>query len=318
MSMTVDTLIQNLESKANSFSNSAFDFSVRGLNTAYGAPITIPDQVIAYVTPGNNPLTIALPPEWNNADTLALVKELMDTLNAFFAKYFPNISTEYTDWINLLEQHIAAGVPIHEDNAEANLMRQELDAVEGARNKHTIRSGYSNRGFQLPPGVLVRDTLNDIDTRSAKLVTQSIGTASSATDGVVGAYKTLLSTAIATDSARVYALKAMSDLMRTAVDMYGANNDKKVALLRAQSEAVQATIAYYKAELALDDANTKIYDQNTKLRLQRFAVDGEFFGKNEGLQVQSALAASAQAARIAQAAYSALNTIVSSSTVGFS
>lgn len=317
MTQTIDTLIGNLESKAQNFSNQAFGYTVQGMQTSAGAPVVIPEQVIAYLTPGANQINISLPPDWDKAATLDIVNDIMVTLNAFFAKYYPAVSTEYTDWINKIASLVQNGVPIHEDNAKANLLNQQMDSYDGIRKQRAIREGYANRGYSLPPGVMVKAVLDDIDIRTEQLVGKSIGAANAATGQMVSSYKQVLSTAISTDRARTHAINAMSDLMRTASAMYSSDNEKKLAQLKAHAAAIEATLAYYRAELELDRINTNIYAQNADLRTQRFAVDGSFFGKNEGLQVQSAVSAAAQAARIAQAAYSALNTVVSASTVGF-
>ena len=316
MATTVDTLISNLDARVNHASLVASNYTGQAKTTAAGEPITIPDVVIQYVSSIDKP-KIELPPEWDNEDTLAVVGQLVGTLNAFFDAYFPTVSTEYTDWISLLSGLVQDGVPVLEDNEQLNLMRQKIDEAEGKRNKHTTRSQYSNAGYSLPPGSMVRDTLNDIDIRSERLMMQSISTAQQLTSDVINSYKQVISTALSVDDSRKHALKVMSDMMAVAADMHTANTEKKVALLRAKSETVQAMLAYYKAESTLDDVNTKIYEQNVKLRVQRYDADANFFGKNEGLQVRAGIAAADHAARISAAAYSALNTIVSASTVGF-
>ena len=316
MSMTVDTLIQNLESQANSYNNTSYGYTLTAKNQVAGDSLSTDAQFVNYIAP---PSTVGLvvPSGTSGVPTTQIVAALHAELTLYFNKFFPNISTQYNIWIAEIADAVTSGVPLTLDNETANRQAQSFGEAEGIRARRKLRSGFAGRGYSMPPGVMVGMVLDESDARTEQLITGAIGNANKATDQVIATYKTVLATAISTSDARVAAVNAMSALIKTAAAIYATDVESKVAILKAQAAAADAALAYYSAELKLDGINTNLYKQNVQLATQRFEKDGQLFFRNEAAQVDAAIAAATEAGKIAQAAFSSLNTIVSSSTAGF-
>lgn len=318
MTYTVDTLIANLESKANAFYNAGFGYTNAAQGQVAGDAQAIEAKAVGYVAPPSTTTIDGDLPSWlYNSPAATIVKNLRAELELYFGKFFPNINTQYDVWIGHLVTAVNNGVPLTLDNHVANAQRQAFDKAEGMRAQRAIRASWSARGHCLPAGGMVGDILDESDKRTEQLIQGAIGSANQATEQVLNSYKTIISTALSTADARVAAVNAMSALISTAADIYRTDAEAKVAIARARVAAAEAALAYYSAETRLDSLNTNLYRQNTQFGVQRFGKDAELFFKNEAKQVDTAIAGAEQAAKIAQAAYSALNTVVSASTVGF-
>lgn len=393
MAMTVDTLIQNLETQASSFSNSAFARAKSAGEVAAGSMMWVPETDGWYLDENGvpkkandgPPMPVPAPPpkapdtddidpvlfppgfapppllkrkkpesppvlgmwthpDWDAKHAQLFVAKMMATLNYFFRTYFPDLddnvyqrwmisrglatapvgggptatTSTYEQWLTQLQQGIASGPPAWQDNSQANLFRQHLDAVQGARNKREIRSAFANRGHELPPGVLIGATMDDIDARTVALTAGAVDAANAATSQLAQSYQQLLSTAISTRQSRVEAINAMSELMRATTAMYNGSIETRSAYISAHIAAAEKLITFQRGKLELDSINDQSHAKYSGMHADALLKNGSTFAKSEGMQVQSAIAAANQAARIAAAAYSALNTVVSASTVGFS
>lgn len=316
MSMSVDTLIANLASQANSYNNAAYSYTTTAKNQVAGESQSISLRKQDYIAPPatKDVLTITLA---EDRTTKEIVDDLKQKLNHYFDTFFPDVSDQYDVWIDKIKRAVERGVPLTLDNLEANRQAQDIDAGAGKRAQRTIRAGWASKGYSLPPGGLVGMVMDETDVRTEKLIAGAIGSANKATNAVVSAYKAVLSAAASTEEARISAINAMSNLIKTAAAIYSTETDAKVALYRERTAAAEAAMAYYAAETRLDGINTNLYKQNIQLEVQRFEADGKLFQRNEAAQAQAAIASAEEAGKIAQAAFSSLNTIVSSSTAGF-
>jgi hypothetical protein len=319
MAQTVDTLIQNLSNQAQSYSDTAYYYTSLAREEVTGAALTTDVQFVPYITkPSDTSQLDTSVPGWlQNAPAAAIVANLRADLERYFNEFFPNISENYNLWLAQLKRLVEEGTPLIEDNAKKNLMAQTFDTAEGKRAARKLRSGYSGKGLDLPAGVMVGAILDETDVRTEKLIDGAVTAANQAQQKHLNDYKTIISTAISTADARVAAVNAMSTLIQTAAAAYTSQIDAKVAVYKARAAAAQAALAYYEAESKLDEINTNLYKQNVDFAVQRFEVDGKLFFRTENAQVSAAIAAAEQSGTIAQASYSALNTIVSASTAGF-
>lgn len=316
MSMTVDTLIQNLSNQANSYNNISYGYTHTAGQQVEGNAQSTDSQFVNYIGPPST-TGLTIPPSIAGMPSTQIVAALQAELNLYFNTFFPNISTQYNIWISEIADAVTTGVPLTLDNETANQQAQSFDEAAGIRARRKIRSGFSGKGYTLAPGAMVGMVLDESDERTERLITGAIGSANKATDQVISTYKTVLATAISTADARVAAVNAMSALIKTAAAIYSTEVESKIAMLKAQAAAADAALAYYSAELKLDQINTNLYKQNVQLATQRFEQDGKLFFRNESAQVDAAIAGAVEAGKIAQAAFSSLNTIVSSSTAGF-
>ncbi len=318
MSITVDSLINNLSTKANAYNLTAYNYTYEAELQVEGDSQSTDARFVPYITPVNGTqLDTTLPAGLSGVPTTQIVDNLRAELELYFNQFFPDISTQYTLWLAEIARAVTTGVPLTLDNETANQQAQVFGEAEGIRTRRKLRAGFAGRGYSLPPGALVGMVLDESDSRTEQLITGAIGNANKATEQVLSAYKTVLSTAISTADARIAAVNAMSDLIKTAAGVYSADVDAKVAILKARAAAADAALAYYTAELKLDSVNSNLYKQNVQLSVQRFEKDGSLFFRNESAQVEAAVAGAMGAGEIAQAAFSSLNTIVSASTAGF-
>lgn len=318
MSMTVDTLIENLTTASNHFNNTAYGWTINAQNQVSGDPQATDGLSVNYLPARKGTGLNVDPPEGlSDKSALKIVKELKEDLERYFEDFFPDISDDYLDWIEEIKEAVKIGVPIRLDNKLMNQKAQILDTPVGARAQRKIRAVWAGRGYSMPPGAMLGMIVDETDERTERLVAGAIGSAEKATEQIIGAYKTVIKTAISTMAARQDALNAMSDLIKASAGIYAADIDAKLALYKARGAAAEAAMAYYSAETQLDKVNTDLYKFNVALSTQRFSVDGGLFFRNEAAQVEAAIASAQEAGKIAQAAFSSLNTIVSSSTVGF-
>lgn len=318
MSMTVDTLISNLTTQANSYNNAAYGYTSTAMTQVAGDALSTDAQFVSYITPPTtNTLDSTLPAGLAGTPTQQLVDNLRGELELYFAQFFPDISTQYNTWIAEIADAVTKGVPLTLDNQTANRQAQTMGEAEGIRIRRKLREGWAGKGYSLVPGAMVGMVLDESDERTEKLISGAISSANKATEQVLSTYKTVLSTAISTADARVAAVNAMSALIKTAAGIYSTQVDAQIAMYKARAAAADAALAYYSAEVKLDTINTNLYKQNVQLATQRFEKDGQLFFRNEGAQVDAAIAGAVEAGKIAQAAFSSLNTIVSSSTAGF-
>jgi hypothetical protein len=318
MSMTVDTLIQNLSTQANAYNSAAYNYTYQATEQVKGDAQSTDSRFVPYIVPSiANQLDTTIPPELYGVPTTQIVDGLRAELELYFNEFFPDISTQYTTWIAEIADAVSTGVPLTLDNETANRQAQVFGEAEGIRIQRKLRAAWAGKGYTLPPGAMVGMVLDESDTRTEQLITGAIGNANKATDQVLSTYKIVLATALATSDARVAAVNAMSALIKTAAAIYSTDVDAKIAILKARAAAADAALAYYSAELKLDSVNTGLYKQNVQLAVQRFEKDGSLFFRNEGAQVESAIAGAVEAGKIAQAAFLSLNTIVSASTAGF-
>lgn len=316
MAMSIDTLIQNLSAAAESASATAYGYTNAASEEAKQTPLAVGDARVSYLTPSGNRLNVDLPAGLAKTASRA-VGDLIDELDRFYAAFFPNVSAQYQAWLTRLAERLADGdIPLT-DNAAQNRYEQAMDRATGMRNATAIRAEWAARGYGLPPGEMVRAIQTDTDTRSEQLLARSVSAANQAVSELTGSYTTLLNAALATSDARITAIKAMTEMIRVTGQAYKLNADLQANVLHARSAAAQAAMAYYKAELELDDINTKLYQQNIGFDIQRFEKSAGYFMRNEADQTNAALARAGQAGRIAQAAYSALNTVTGASNVGF-
>ena len=318
MSMSVDTLITNLTNQANAYNSAAYGYTYTAMTQVAGDALSTDARSVDYIAPPTtNTLDTTLPAGLAGTPTQAIVDSLRGELELYFDQFFPDISTQYNIWIGEMADAVTNGVPLTLDNQTANLQAQTMGEAEGIRIQRKLRAGWAGKGYSLVPGAMVGMVLDESDERTEKLISGAISNANKATEQVLSTYKTVLSTAISTADARVAAVNAMSALIKTAAAIYSTDVEAKVAMYKARAAAADATLAYYSAEIRLDTINTNLYKQNVQLATQRFEKDGQLFFRNEGAQVEAAIAGAVEAGKIAQAAFSSLNTIVSSSTAGF-
>jgi hypothetical protein len=318
MSMTVDTLINNLSTRANAYNQTSYNYTYDAELQVEGDSQSTDARFVPYINPvSGTQLDTTLPAGLSGVPTTQIVDNLRAELELYFNQFFPDISTQYTLWLAEIARAVTTGVPLTLDNETANQQAQVFGEAEGIRAQRKLRAGFAGRGYSLPPGALVGMVLDESDSRTEQLITGAISNANKATEQVLSAYKTVLSTAMSTADARIAAVNAMSDLIKTAAGVYSADVDAKVAILKARAAAADAALAYYASELKLDSVNSNLYKQNVQLSVQRFEKDGSLFFRNESAQVEAAIAGAMGAGEIAQAAFSSLNTIVSSSTAGF-
>lgn len=316
---TIDGIINFLDASAQSFASAAYGFSSSAQSYANAWPPHLGYASANYLSPisATTDITDCLPPHLKISPVTDVVKNIHNDLVAYYTKYFPAISTEYTQWLNRLAHHIHNGVPVYENNELQNRYAQESAKNSNARTQRKLRAQHAARGFSLPSGMLLADTYDTVDELYTRAMEQSVATATKATQQLTDTYKTLISTALATDQSRLEALSAMSNLVRAAAGRYDAEMDRRAAIMSLRAAAINTTLAYYEAELKLDSINTNIYKANTDLFVSRFDKQAELLFKIAKQKVDAAIAAADSAAMIAQAAYASLSSVASSSQVSF-
>jgi hypothetical protein len=314
MGIPVDTLITALEEQASAYNQTAYGYTVTAAASVLGNAGSIPTRTGWYAQANGQRLADIPPVTITPAD---VVSDVQAALQRYFNQFFPSVSTQYNIWLAEIADAVTSGVPLTLDNETANRQAQSFGEAEGIRARRKLRSGFAGRGYSMPPGVMVGMVLDESDARTEQLITGAIGNANKATDQVIATYKTVLATAISTSDARVAAVRAMTDLILAAANVYSTEIDAQVAVMRAQEAATKAVLAYHDAEIRLDSANTNLYRQNSQLVVRRFEQEGQLFYMREAAQIEAAIAGAVEAGKIAQAAYSSLNTIVSASTAGF-
>ncbi len=312
---SVDELIETIAVESRRYYDWAYAATNDARAFAGGSPVSVNPEYVQYIQkPTITPLDTGL---GSGVAATSIVAGLRDDLERYFNAFFPDVNARYAQWITQLKTAVETGVPLTLDNQLLNAQNQALDTAEGVRTKRKIRAEFSGRGYQLPPGAMVAAVLDESDMRTEKLITGAIGSANRAVDEVISSYKTVISASIATSDARVAAINAMSELIQVSASMYTAQSESTVALYRARSAAAEAAIALYNAELKVDEINASLYNKNVQIGLQNYEKVVQMYLRNEKFQVEAAVAGAHTAGKVAQAAFSALNTIVGSSTAGF-
>lgn len=310
MAITVDTLIGDIQTDSLAHAAQAYGFVESARATAAGTPPVVGGKAVTYVTPtGFTTLSIAVP--------AGVAQTVSDSLEAYFNKYFPDISTQFNAWLAALRQRVESGVPHVLPNDVANAQAQALDHAAGVRASRVSRSSVAAKGYSLPPGVLVGAILDESDQRTERLVAGAINSANTAGDALIKSYQTVISAALSASDARVAALNAMSALIREQAAAITLDAESRASMVGVKIAAARAAMAYYQALVNLDSTNTALLRTNANFEVTRFSKEGGLFYQNEEEQVRAAIAAAVEAGRVAQGAYSSLNTIVSASTVGF-
>lgn len=315
MATSVDTMISNLNSQVVRFANESVGFAVSAGNAASGSWMGVPSAEISYST--------SKPSKPGKAgDYKAQVDEYLESfgkqLQEYFCRYFPSISGEYLSHLAAVEDAVKGDSAFKfADNSFTNQLAQDMDSRQGERTKRELRNSFAARGFSLPPGPLFEATFDDRDKRSEALAAKSAQVAQAGSLEVVSSFGTILSTAMQTQTARTEAIMAMASLINDALAAYRAQGELTMLPLLRYGQQVEKALAYYQAEIKLDRMNAQRYKYNVNSATNRFSKDSDLFFMREGEQVRAAHAAAEAASDVAKAAFSALNTVVSASTVGF-
>jgi len=312
--MNVDTLIDNLTAIVLSKSNTAISYTNQARLIAAGEWDGIAGASLSYATK----------PSFGQSKSseIGQINEYLtgfgDQLEAFYCKFFPDISAEYMDWLGHIRAIMAGEREVPRlDNATGNELAQSFDARQGERNKEDLRIAWSGRGYRLPPGALFKDTRRDVEMRSESLAKGAMERADAATGEVVQTFSRVLAASLNTFDSKIAAVNAVSDLILAALRAYKDNAGVWINDYERKTLAIEKVLAYYEAERKVDQLNTDLYRKNSGYVVNKFVKNADMHFTIAEQQSRAASAASEQAANIARAAYSSLNSIVSASTVGF-
>lgn len=331
MATSIDELIQQIELDAQGYTTDATVTLSNALHDITGSNPTI-DPSLALVEVGEHTvigidgkayvikdryvaqsnfttLPVELPPD--------IQSQITDTLKSVFDSFFPNLEDTYNSWVTKLTSAISSGPRYMYDNSAASTQAQLMDTQAGIRASRTIRAEVSNKGYMMPPGLLVGMILDETDIRTERLVGIGIENATTATMKYVEGYKAVINAALAANDARIAAVEALAGYIRAEAGLIEATAQAKASVLQVRAAAAKAALAYYNAEVRLDEVNTSVFKANQDLALRRYTKEGSLWFRNMGDQVEDKMVLAEIAAKLAQSSFSAMNTVASASTYGF-
>jgi hypothetical protein len=317
MAVDIEALIANAENRADA-QLSAASSAIRDAITAsqgYASPIYNPlEYHIAAVEPSvpdveNASLTY-------EAQRDQLIALLTDELANFYTTYYPLAADAFDEAVNWMVNVITVGGTGLAPGVEEQLWQRGRDRIvaDGLRAEAQIMDEFSARGFSLPSGAMtaridaarfesmkaVGDLSRDVTIRQAEIEIENLRFA---VDQAV--------------RARMGAMAAASDYIRAL--MSGPDIAARVASINSDAKArmMSATADLYRARLARDELAMKVPYTNTTegVKVTGLFMDGFYKGIQN--RVTAAVAGAESYGRSAQAALASLNSVASSSQVGF-
>ena len=302
----VDNVISTAESAAGLWAASADIAAWKAVTAADG-----------YSTLANVPLTYSLTaveppvPEIENTITTYeaqrdfLVKLMTDKLTEFFTIYYPLSTDGYDEGTEWLIDTITNGGTGITPAVENQIWQRDRDRViaEGARADSQTLLQFSQRGYSLPAGVMVKQLQANRFEQLAKLQAQSRDVAIKQADIEVENLRFAVDKAV---SARLTALAAAADYLRAVTG--GFESAVRISNLEAQAKAslMAATADLYRARLQRDEIAMRVPFQVSDNTLRVGQLNQDAFYKGIGAKVDAAGTAAGVYGAMAQAALSAL------------
>lgn len=317
MATDIDQLISNAELRANNALGQASAASNAAISASHGGayPIFTP---MAYALAAVEP---AVPDVENSTLTYEsqrdkLIAMLTDELANYFITYYPLASDAFDEAINWMVNAITVGGTGLNPAVEAQIWQRGRDRIliDGQRAEAQTMDEFSARGFSLPPGALsaridtarhegmkaIGEFSRDVAIKQAEIEVENLRFA---VDQAV--------------KARMSAMAAASDYIRAL--MSGPETAARVASINSDAKArmMGATADLYRARLARDELAMKVPMFNTGERVKITGMELDASYKRVQNRVTAAVAAAEQYGKAAQASLASLNSVASSSQVGF-
>ena len=314
---TVDDLISGAEARATA--------QLSQMQVANQAAITASQ---GYFSPAFNQVDYTLSavepavPDVENANLTyeaqrdKLIALLGDELAKFYTLYYPLASDAFDEATNWMVNAITIGGTGISPAVEAAIWARGRDRVlvDAARAEAQTLDEFSARGFSLPPGAL---TARLDAVRYEGMVKTSEFSRDVAVEQAKMEVDNLRFAVDKAIQSRMQAMAAAVDYIRAV--MSGPDTAARVASINSDAKArmMGATSDLYRARLARDELAMKIPMFNTGERTKYVNMDIDGFYKGVDSRVRAAASAAEQYGKAAQAALVSLNSIVSSSQVGF-
>ncbi len=313
----VDRVIDTAMGAAGLWAGAADITATKAVNAAKGYMV-VPPATLAYnmtaVEPGvpevENTLTTY------EAQRDFLVQLMTDKLTEFFTIYYPLNTDGYDAGMDWLINTITNGGTGINPAVEHQIWQRGRDRViaEGDRADSQTLIQFSQRGYALPSGVMVKQLQANRFEQLARLQEQSRDVAIKQAELEIENLRFAVQQVI---DARLRALAVAADYIRAITG--GFESAVRISNLEAQAKAalMAATADLYRARLQRDEIAMRVPFQVTDNTLKVGQMNLNAFYQGIGAQVQAASAAADMYGRMAQAALSGLigigSTTISSS-----
>ena len=248
-----------------------------------------------------------------------LVQLMTDKLTEFFSIYYPLSVDGYDEGTAWLIETITNGGTGINPAVENQIWQRGRDRViaEGARADSQTLIQFSQRGYSLPAGVMVKQLQANRFEQLGRLQEQSRDVAIKQAEIEIENLRFAVNLAV---DARLRALAAAADYIRAITS--GFESAVRISNLESQAKAalMAATADLYRARLQRDEIAMRVPFQVTDNTLKVGQMNLDAFYQGIDAKVRAAGAAADVYGRIAQAALSGLigigSTTVSAATSG--
>ena len=234
-----------------------------------------------------------------------LVQFMIDRLTEFFTVYYPLNTDGYDEGTAWLVDTITNGGTGINPAVENQIWQRGRDRViaEGARTDSQTLIQFSQRGYSLPAGVMVKQLQANRFEQLGRLQEQSRDVAIKQAEIEIENLRFAVNLAI---DARLRALDAAANYIRALVSAF--DSAVHVANLEAQAKAalIAATADLYRARLQRDEIAMRVPFQVADNTVKISSINLDAFYQGIDAKVRGASAAAGVYGAIAQAALSGL------------
>lgn len=251
------------------------------------------------------------------AQLAKLVALLSSQLAGFFSTYYPLASDafdEATSWLVNTITNGGTGINAAIEDAVWQRARERVIA-DGRRVQDQIAVGFSSKGYSLVPGAMLERTAQSLYEQAGNTGVASTNIAAKQLEIEIETVKFAVGEAL---KSRFMAMNAAADYIRaiavspgTALQVAALNTDNRAKMMSAAGD-------FYRARLGRDELvlKGKMAELDSTVAVYKHRRDNAT--QNDQVKVQALGAAADVFARIASAALSSLNSVVSSATNAFS
>jgi hypothetical protein len=241
-----------------------------------------------------------------NEEYQTLMESLRAGFSAFFATYFPLDPTSLSAasaWLANALTNGGSGINV---NVETQLWNRDRSRVleDSGRAEDEAISGWAARRFPLPPGAATYQVLQIRKDAQAKIAEVSRTAAIKSFETEIENIRFAIPQAI---QYQIAAVNAAAEYMKTLA--LPAQISAQVLTAKSQARAALATaaVAYYEAQLKMEDLIVKVGIVNTDAQNKINELNAKFEIEHIERRVESTIAAAASYGTQAAAALNALN-----------
>ena len=313
---TVQAIIDNAIEVANDQADAASGYAAAAMTAAQSAA-TMGSPGFSF-TPNPGPFTVAIPNTANvnlNPQFQSLYSQIKNDLVAQFATFFNTYFPNECDYLGEAQQWICDAISVGGTGipapVEAQIWDRDRERVlqEASRVEDELLSGWSAKGYPLPPGALVYAAYRVNADAQNKISQQSRDVAIKQIEIEIENIRFAVQQALNLRIGAVQAASAYINALARAADVGVQFSQQAV---NAQAELINAATNFYRARIAIEEIKYNVAAKNAELELHAQKADVDAFMLRAG----NASGAASQAARAAgDMAAAALNALHSQATL---